>query len=61
MTERKQQYRVTWTVSELAKAASVSTQYIRQLISEGKIDARKADTIWLINDSEAKRFLSSRE
>ena len=50
-----------WSVTELAKAAGVTTQYIRLLLSEGKIVGQKAGNQWVISDSEAKRFLISRE
>ena len=50
-----------WTVTELAKAAGVSDARIRQLLIEGRdLKGRKAGTLWIIPDSEARRFLNDR-
>lgn len=54
-----------WTVKELAEAASLTTARVRQLLAKGEeLQGQKvggqARGVWLIRDSEARRWLSER-
>lgn len=53
--------RIEWTTNDLAKAAGLSTAYIRQLILRGQLQARKLGRDWVIADHVAKRWLQERE
>jgi len=50
-----------WSVSELAKTAGVSTQYIRWLIANEKLQAEKVGFQWVITDRVARQYLKDRE
>lgn len=50
-----------WSPSDIAKKSGVSSHYIRNLIRFGKIEAHKVDRQWVIEGSEAQRWLLERE
>lgn len=50
-----------WTVKELADAAGLNPSRIRQLIAAGEITSRKVGNSNFIKDSEARRWLESRQ
>ena len=60
MSESCAEYKVRWTVPELAGKAKLSSHRIRQLIASGGIKAEKLGRDWSILDSEAKRWLETR-
>ena len=50
-----------WTTSELAEAAGLSDARIRQLLIDGRtLKGRKVGPMWVISDSEARRWLENR-
>ena len=50
-----------WTVTELAREAGVTDSRVRQLLIENKsLKGRKAGTLWIIPDDEAKKWLRER-
>lgn len=60
MGEQQKHNRTDWTVKELAEEAGLKPSRIRQLLIEGKIQGHKRGPIWLIPDSEARRWLENR-
>jgi hypothetical protein len=56
-----QERKELWTVKDLAKAADLTGQRIRQLLAEGdELHGQKVAGAWLIRDSEARRWLKER-
>lgn len=49
-----------WTTKELAKAADVSPEYIRQEIWANNIEGQKLGRDWVIAEEEAQRWLEER-
>ena len=49
-----------WTTKTLAEAAGVSTRYIRQELTAGKIEGRKLGRDWVIPYQEGRRWLEER-
>ena len=47
------------TVSELAERSGLTPSYVRRLIRDGRIDARRIGTMWVVEQREAERFLST--
>lgn len=48
------------TIEEAAAAMGVSGSYIRKLISEGRISAKKHGWAWLVSKSSVDRFIAKR-
>lgn len=62
MGEGKDTYKTEWTARELAEKAGVSAARIRQLLIEGQeLRGRKVGYMWIVPDSEARRWLAERE
>jgi hypothetical protein len=49
-----------WTTNDLAKAAGVTPQFIRQEIWAGNIECQKVGRDWAIPAEEARRWLAER-
>lgn len=49
------------TVQELAEKIGVSIQYIRWVIRQGQIKARKHGNCWLIDKKSADAFVDARK
>jgi hypothetical protein len=49
-----------WTTNDLAEAADVSPQFIRQEIAAGNIECDKIGRDWAIPEEEAQRWLEER-
>ena len=60
MSDPKSEYKVFWTVKELAEAANVSGAYVRQQLLAGRLRGSKAGFTWIISNSEARRWLDER-
>ena len=60
MSEQQADYKTLWTVTELSGAVGLTPVYIRRLVANGRIEGIKRGKTWLIPDSEAKAFISSR-
>lgn len=50
-----------WSTSQLAREAHVSSAYIRQLIADGKLPARKQGRDWIIFDEDVQAWLEKRK
>lgn len=57
---RKEKKCERWTTSRLAKAAGVSTAYLRRIASEGRLKASKPGYQWIIDEEAAQCFIDSR-
>lgn len=51
----------SWTVDEAAKKTGYNPQYIRRLIREGKIEAIKLGSLYLIRQDSLKAFIKEIE
>jgi excisionase family DNA binding protein len=51
----------TWTTTELAEAADVTSARIRQLLASGELDGYKLARDWRIPDSVAREWLAMRQ
>jgi excisionase family DNA binding protein len=49
-----------YTTSDLAKAAAISRERVRQLVVGGKIEGHKVGQSWAITREEARRWLAER-
>jgi excisionase family DNA binding protein len=49
-----------YSTSELAEAAGVSRERVRQLVAGGEIEAYKVGKTWVIPEEEARRWLRER-
>ena len=55
------QIKSLWTVKMLAAAAGVTRTRIRQILIAGReLRGHKAGTVWIVSDSEARRWLKER-
>jgi len=61
----KDKVRLEWTTKQLAEAAGVSDNYIRQELKAGRIIGRRIGGrnrgVWVINNSAAQAWLESRK
>jgi excisionase family DNA binding protein len=49
-----------YSTSELADAAGVSRERVRQLVASGEIHGYKVGKTWVIPEEEARRWLAER-
>lgn len=49
-----------FSTSELAEAAGVSRERVRQLVAAGEIEGYKVGQTWVIPEDEARRWLRDR-
>jgi hypothetical protein len=49
------------SITELAKAAGVTSDNIRQLLLRGTLQGRKRGSFWVIHKDEARRYLERRK
>jgi excisionase family DNA binding protein len=49
-----------YSTSELAEAAGVTRERVRQLVAGGEIKGYKVGQTWVIPDDEARRWLAER-
>ncbi len=50
-----------WTTKDLAEAAKVSPEFVRQEIWAGNIEGQKVGRDWVILEEEAQRWLTERQ
>jgi hypothetical protein len=60
MTKEDQVGKEYWTTKELAKAAGLTDGRIRQLLRAGEVQGVHIAGVWLVRDTEARRWLSQR-
>jgi len=49
-----------WTTSDLAEAAGLSQNRLRQILQTVKLEGFKVGRDWAVTDAEARRWLSER-
>ena len=49
------------TVKEAADMSGYHPEHIRRLVREGKIEARKIVTVWLVNRSSLQNYLDEQK
>jgi excisionase family DNA binding protein len=52
----------TWlTVNEAAKVSGYHPEYIRQLIRDGKVKAKKFSIVWMVDKESLLQYMKSQE
>jgi excisionase family DNA binding protein len=52
----------TWlTVNEAAKLSGYHPEYIRQLIRDGKVNAKKFSIVWMVDKESLLQYVKSQE